>query len=304
MKRFRIRIITQIFIGFIVLNSCSAQADKTISLVASTPIGKELQTTFGVSSANEYDFMKWELNLNQNNQQFILDLNYGESMPNTTGFINGGKKAQISGTYTANTGQIGNLSGKIYELKDTKTGNRFSFLQIDEHIFHLLSAKRTLMVGNSGYSYTLNNNNLNKTDSTSPSLIMAKLADNNKAIQLSFAGRTPCEEIATDNKLTVSEGCFKIKWSIVLNRDPQTLKPSTFTMRRINIGPDTLIGNWQVLKGITAQPKALVYQLKSTNTKETYNLLVGDDNVLFVLDQHFRLYPGNKLHSYTLNVRE
>jgi hypothetical protein len=304
MKKFNIRLLLQFFIGFIVLNSCSAQTDKTLTLEASTPIDKELQATFGVTSANEYDFMKWVLKLNQENKQFILDLNYGESMPNTTGFINGGKKVQIKGTYTTTVGQVGNLTGKIHELKDSKTGNKFSFLQIDERIFHLLSAKRTLLVGNSGYSYTLNNNNLNTISSSSPSLTATKITDKNKAIDLRFAGRTPCEEIAKDNKLTVSDGCFKIKWSIVLNRDPQTLKPTTFSMRRINKGPDTITGNWQVLKGMTAQPNALVYQLKATNTNEIYNLLVGDDNVLFVLDQHFRLYLGNRLHSYTLNKRE
>jgi len=304
MKRFSIRILTQIFIGFILLNSCSAQTTKTLTLVGSTPIGKELQTTFGIISTNEYDFMKWELNLNHNDQQFTLDLNYGESMPNTTGFINGGKEAQISGTYTANVGQIANLNGKIYELKDSKTGNKFSFLQIDEHIFHLLSANRTLLKGNDGYSYTLNNINSSSTNTAASSPTITSLAKNNTVNQFAFAGRTPCEEIATDNKLTVSDGCFKIKWSIVLNTDPQSLKPTTFSMKRINKGPDTIIGNWQVLKGIKAQPKAFVYQLKSTNTNEIYNLLVGDDNVLFVLDKNFRLYPGNKLHSYTLNKKE
>ncbi len=301
MKPLSIKLLLHFLLAFLFLNSCLAQSGQRITLVASTPVGKELQTVFNIVSTDEYDFMKWVLTLDK--QQFSLDLNYGESMPNTTGFINGGKKVKITGTYTANDARIGNLSGKRYELKIAESSKMFSFLQIDEHIFQLLTKNQSLMKGNDGYSYTLNSALPVATDLKKVFMANANIAQGNTALKFAFAGRTPCDEIAKNNNLTVSEGCFKIKWSMVLNRDPQTLKPTNFKMRRINKSPDSVLGEWRVLKGIPAQPNALVYQLKTAQLTETINLLVGDDNVLFVLDKNFRLYAGNQLHSYTLNAK-
>lgn len=116
-----------------------------------------------------------------------------------------------------------------------------------------------------------------------------------------FDGRTPCQYFA--NYLNEKRGpeCIKIKWRLVLYKDPGADDTGTYEMLGfIYTRESPRKGNWSVLKGTPADPEAIVYQLNVAGN-ETIYLQKGDDNVLFFLDREKRLLIGNREFSYTLN---
>ncbi|AYQ33119.1 hypothetical protein [Runella sp. SP2] len=114
-----------------------------------------------------------------------------------------------------------------------------------------------------------------------------------------FAGRCPCQELATLLKVTVSSECFKSKWEITLFHDPKTHQPTTFQLIGTAFRKNDQNGSWKISKGIKNDPEATVYELQMENA--TLKLLKADDNLLFMLDHDRNLLVGNELFSYTLN---
>ena len=87
--------------------------------------------------------------------------------------------------------------------------------------------------------------------------------------------------------------------------DPATAhKPTTYTMRKVvdNEMKD-VSGKWSITKGVAGNPNILIIRIDPGKGKETISLLVGDQNVLFLLDNNDRLYTGNSDFSYTLNKK-
>jgi hypothetical protein len=124
------------------------------------------------------------------------------------------------------------------------------------------------------------------------------------ARQVIFDGRTPCQSFAGDHLMNVSSECIKLKWRLVLNRDPVTLQPTTYTMRKVvDYRPRDVTGKWSLTKGLPGNPNVLIIQIDPGKGKETISLLVGDENVLFFLDTDNNLYAGNNDFSYTLNKK-
>src|SRR5687768_221982 len=72
-------------------------------LVGSTPGDTHIKSLLSIPSEKKVDFIKWELSLNNfgnNHYQFLLQLHFGESKPNTLHFMNDGEKRSFSGTCT------------------------------------------------------------------------------------------------------------------------------------------------------------------------------------------------------------
>lgn len=116
-----------------------------------------------------------------------------------------------------------------------------------------------------------------------------------------FDGRTPCQYFA--NYLHEKRGpeCIKIKWRLVLYKDPVADNTGTYEMLGfIYTRESPRKGNWSVQKGTAADPEAIVYELEMPGNDPIY-LQKGDDNVLFFLDKGKKLLIGNREFSYTLN---
>ena len=113
-----------------------------------------------------------------------------------------------------------------------------------------------------------------------------------------FAGRTACQEFMKELNLDVNAECIKRKMKIILYQDSATGKPTTYETK--GMGKWSGKGNWYILQGTPADPRATVFQLKLDATTSLF-LLKGDENVLFILDKNKNFLIGNAKFSYTLN---
>jgi hypothetical protein len=131
-------------------------------------------------------------------------------------------------------------------------------------------------------------------------LSQATKIDDNNLIGV-FDGRTPCQELAKQlHEITIPE-CIKIKWRLILYKDPLKENTGIYVLEGFVFRKDNLLkGKWRTIKGTNADPDAIVYEL---DTKDRGVLLLqkADDNVLFFLDQDKNIMIGNRNFSYTLN---
>ena len=160
------------------------------------------------------------------------------------------------------------------------------------------------MVGNGGWSYTLNSKTPDKNNYPLPTLTNATAVLSDTSLNIIYDGRTPCQDFAAENDLTVNQSCFKLKWKLILSKDPKTLQPTTYALKRTNSRETDITGNWTIIKGIASNPNAIILQLDPDKSNQTVSLLVGDDNVLFFLHKDNNLFVGNENFSFTLNKRQ
>lgn len=261
-------------------------ASLEIHLAGSTPGDELVKAMFGIPAATAIDFMRWDLKMEPRAQTFTLSLNYGVNLPNTQDLKNGGEFKKMQGRYTT--------SNAIIRFNATNNIS-FSLQRIDENVYHLLDTKQELITGNGGWSYSLSRVEPVAKASTWPSfkqLVQAK----DTSTKIEFIGRTPCQVIARQTKMNVSNECWKMKWQLFLNRDPQTGAPAGFQLRRPNVNREQVQGSWQISK--TTDGNMLTLML-SNNT--SLHFLIGNEHVLFILDDELKPLVGNSDMSFTLN---
>ena len=160
------------------------------------------------------------------------------------------------------------------------------------------------MIGNGGWSYSLNRKELVNDGDALPLLTNRSSIFPDTSRQVIYDGRTPCQSFASDHQMKASPECFKLKWRLVLNRDPVTHEPTTYMVRKVvDNGFKDVTGNWSISKGGPGNKNVLIIRIDPGKGKETISLLVGDSNVLFLLDTEDKLYAGNGDWSYTLNKK-
>ncbi len=290
------------FICFLLLSlnsHCVFATDKTL-YVACTPGDALIKAQLGISNNIVIDFIKWDLTLESSRlNSFELNIVYGESQPNTLGFKNGGLKKSYQGAYRISQYD----RNEIYYLKSKDFSGEIAMVKLDATVFHLLTPQKKLMVGNGGWSYTLNKKNPDNNKYLLPVFRNSASILKDTLLQVVYDGRTPCLDFAEENNLTVSESCFKLKWKLILNKDPKTLKPSTYALKRTNSRESDIVGNWKIIKGSSLNPNAIILQLDPDKPAKTISLFVADENVLFFLHKNETLFKGNENFSFTLNKR-
>lgn len=279
-----------------------------ISLVGSTPGDAVIKSLLSIPPAIPVDFIRWDLTLhNKKSDQntFVLNLVFGEAQPNTLGFKNGGEKRAIEGTYRVSRSKDEKRNRDLYHLKSSQLPAVVSMVKLNDNLFHLLTPENQLMKGNGGWSYTLNRKPpMQKAAAALPALTSSAPLLGDTARQTIFEGRTPCLAFARENKLPVAADCMKLKWLLLLNKDPKTLLPSTYMLKRSDSRSADITGKWAIVTGIRANPDVILYQLDPDKPEKSVSFLVGDENVIFLLNKANQLYVGNSNFSYTLNKRE
>lgn len=299
---------TLILLCSLFTTSCFGSDDSSeIVFVGSTPGDELIKSILTIPSDTKVDFIMWNLRLNTTNanqNSFLLDIILGEAQPNTRGFKGGGEKYSFKGTYTVSKSWDNNISKEVYHLKSSKLPTEIVMIKINDNIFHLLTPQNQLMIGNGGWSYTLNRKDpINSTGLIS----MANYSSivNDTSLQVVFDGRTPCQEISAEHpEMKASQSCFKLKWRLILNRDSISHFPTTYTIRKVvDNEPGDISGKWTIIKGTALNPDVIIYQIEPDKPEESISFLVGDNNVLFFLKKNNALYVGNEDHSYTLNKK-
>jgi hypothetical protein len=280
--------------------SCSARnINAEINLIGSTPGDEPVKTMLTITAETKVDFIQWNLILSDKNA-FVLDIAYGESKPNTLAFKSAGKQT-IKGTYLIVKNQEENRFKEIYQFKSDDLPEIISIVKINENLFHILTPQNKLMIGNGGWSYSLNR----KTSVDSGEILISSPVPDDKTLQLVFDGRTPCQEIAAERpEMNAGPSCFKLKWKLILNRDSVTYLPTTCTIRTIvDNQPRDVIGRWTIIKGTVTNAEAIIYKIQADNFADPILLFLGDENVLFFLDKDNNPFIGNKYFSFTMNKK-
>ena len=83
------------------------------------------------------------------------------TQPNTTGF-NKGSDVELKGNWSIIKGTASEPGAIIYQLNINKSSQPLYFLKLHNDLLHLLDNEKKLMIGNPGWSYTLNRDHTTK----------------------------------------------------------------------------------------------------------------------------------------------
>jgi hypothetical protein len=270
---------------------CAPQSsDSGYVFMASTPGDDPVKSILSIPLGTKIDFIRWGLVMNDSGN-FSLKLTYGESKPNTLGFEEEFERS-YEGVYTVTKNQF-----EIYHLKGKGINGELMLAKINENLFHILTADQQLMVGNGGWSYALN---AQKPVPISSALKSFEMLQHDTARQIVFDGRTPCKEFAKDHGIAVDPSCIKFKWRLILNRDPKTLEPTTYTAHRIVYDITDNTGKWAIKKN---ESSAVIIQLNPDEPGRSISLVMLDNNILYFLDKNGQPYTGNADFSFALNKK-
>ena len=270
--------------------ACTSQAKEPNVLVGSIPGDAAAKQMLAIDAAENVDFIRLRIALNEGDRLFEMKATYGIGKPNTRDFENGGKAMSLKGRF-----EIKERDGYlIYRLFSDEAGVDLSLIRLNDQMFHVLSGSGRLLSGNGGWNYTLSRET--ELKSKSDALLRGKTTDvSNEPESLVFGGRTPCVEIAREQMIPVTDDCFKLKWKLTLNRDPVSGSPTTFNLQRTFRRPEPLVGKWRIVK----DAGAVIYRLEASDGS-TMSFQRIDDS-LFFLDTAGRLLKGNGEFGYTLD---
>ena len=254
---------------------------KETNFTASTPAASIVREFLGISLTDSIDFIRWKLSLTD--IKYSLECNYGIGKPNTNGFYKGGKKVAFTG--------IVKRENNNYTL--VKGNKSLKLAELNLNLLHILNRDNTLLVGNGGWSYVLNNMTPSATNKFNMTAKQMVLKDS-----IAFEGRTPC---GVPHIIEPGKECYKLKWYLVLyinkKNEPATYRILGTPYRRENGGKR---GSWKITTG---EDGRIVYQLNDENGSPFIYLLKLDDGVLMFTDEKGNLLVGDNDFSYALNRR-
>ncbi|MFY9618801.1 MAG: hypothetical protein WAM70_20605 [Pyrinomonadaceae bacterium] len=285
--------------------------------VGTSPCDAVARRPLGIPASADCEMIKWNLSLHQEPgtlapTTYELNFTYGMTQPNTTGFKNGGTKAERKGKWSIAQGTRADSGLLVYKLDAERPEESIAFVKLDENLLHLLDTDRALALGHAGWSYTLSRTEKLRSP-TDPSKDAATPVQTTSNTNLSssgatassvlgrFVGRSPCVEVAREMNQTVEPDCIKVKWDLTLYHDAKTLAPTTYKLDGTFYREQTRKGTWKLLRGVGANPGAVIYQLDPDASQGSLLFLQADDNVLYFLDRSRNLLVGNNDFSYTLN---
>ena len=266
------------FSFFLLFVASTCGKEKTYT--GSTPADAYIRSFLGISLSDSVDFIRWELILGD--KGYKLYCNYGVGKANTNGFINGGKTVELSGDYKKENNQY-------HFQNSTRT---LKAIELNEDLLHLLGADNSLLVGNGGWSYTLNNLNPVGTNQISLTAPQTPIKDS-----ISFEGRTPCN---VPGVIAPGSSCYKLKWFIVLYNKAKVNEVNSYKILGTPWRQAPKTGTWKIIAG---QDGRTIYQLHDEKGNGFLYFLKLDEHLLVFTDAGGKLLVGNEDFSYTLNHR-
>ena len=272
--------INAVFLFLLCIASCGATG-KERSYTGSTPAAPVIRSFLGIPLSDSVDFIRWQLFIEDD--QYHLCANYGTGKPNTNGFNDGGVKIELSGTLQKDK--------NYYYLQNGKETLRI--VELNGDLLHLLNADNSLLVGNGGWSYTLNNIAPSVTDHINIAASSTALKDS-----MVYEGRTPCN---VPGVVRAGNECYKLKWYMVLYANVQRNEPAGYKILGTRWRKEGgITGSWKIIKD---KKDRIIYQLKVDKENIILHLLKLDENILVFTDADGKLLTGNEDFSYTMNRR-
>jgi len=268
--------IASVLISFFFLLFASGKETK---YTGSTPANPVVKGFLGIPLRDSVDFIRWSIAFENN--KYTLCCNYGIGKPNTNGFFNGGKWIELRGALKKER--------SYYRLQNAN--KTLAFIEVNPDLLHIVDANNDWLVGNGGWSYTLNRISPVMTDEIDITFLKPILKDS-----MVYQGRTPCGVPGIES---VEKPCYKLKWYLVLYADPKSNEPRTYkllgTAWRQRPGK---VGEWKIVIGKDGR---IVYQLKDEDGSVLINLVKLDDNILTFSNSQGKLLVGDEDFSYTLS---
>ncbi len=230
---------------------------------------------------------------------FTLDVDFGVSKPNTLGFTEDRGHKTYEGAVSLLPGKVPGEPA-LYTLSARELPAGIQLYAINANLFHIRSSKKELLVGNGGWSYTLNRSTPGAVKTSLPNTLASDRVLQDTARTITYHGRTPCVDIARDKHIAVPDDCFKLKWKLVLQKDEAGL-PSRYALYRTGRRQEMISGKWSLIAGHATNPGAVLLRLDSNDAQQQISLLLLDPQVAIFLDKEDRPYTGNKDFSYTLD---
>jgi hypothetical protein len=267
----------------------------------------------GLATNTPCHYIMWEIRLltNQNTglpTTYNLVANYRIPARTNPNQSEDGPRVASQGTWEILKSEKSAPEAVVYQLKADKARGSLSLAKVGENLLHLINPDGSLMVGNGGWSYTLNRadhaekpvDKALANNAPDMSYKISPLATGPGVFGI-FEGRSPCHRIARELKLPQHGGCHKVKWRVTLYQNPGTSAPTTYKVEGSLHRQSAREGTWSIIRGAKTDPNATVYQLNPTQTEAALLLLKADDNVLFFLNQNREPMVGHAEFSYTLN---
>jgi hypothetical protein len=276
--------------------------------VGSSPGGESISPLLHIPADLEPP-IQWKLTLYQDPKSQVpagykLRCDYTAASSKASAKRGTQSRLEKEGTWRLAKGTKVNPDAVAYELDGL-----LSLFKVDENILHVLNPDRGLMVGNGGWSFTLNRATAAEKPEPPPpanapevSYTLSPLATG-PAVYGVFEGRSPCVGIARELEIGLDLHRMKAKWRVTLYQNPETKVPTTYKVEGTLHKRSAREGSWAIIHGMEADPTAIVYRLEPAKEEEALFLLKGDDNVLFFLDQKRKPLVGHADFSYTLNRR-
>lgn len=267
-----------------------------------TPCDEPARRFLGIRNAG-CEQISWQLSLGDDagtNRPFEIRARYHMPVPGSPNHLDAGTDLKLSGVWTSAPAAGPHAGRTIYTL--TANGRAVRFVLLEQNLLHLLTDDSRLMVGNAGWSYTLNRRDAPAARSPRQ---MEALKPAARGMAGAFEGRTPCQEISKQLSLAVDAGCIKLKWAFTFLQDAATGRPATYKLegtlyrdgRLQAAAPRT--GKWSVLRDRSSG--VLIYRLERDAPGGYLLLMRADENVLFFLAEEGNALVGNESFSYTLN---
>jgi hypothetical protein len=263
----------------------------------------------------------WRLTLSTNlnagaRAKFTLSAKYGLQGKTDPNQLEEGPTVEVQGEWEIVHGTKVKPNAVVYRLYADGRKKSVSLVQVGRNILHFLDEDKNLRIGNPGWSYTLNRKGVPfvgtaaaafSTEETNA--VASSVATNfwrttprsGPNVHGYYEGRSPCREISQLLGVPKRDECIKIKWQLILFRDPVTHAPTTFALGGLAWRNPPKTGKWSIIKGSKEDPDAVVYQFDSDDQNGFLSFLKADDNILLFLDKNRELLVGDERFSYTLN---
>ena len=267
--------------------------------VGTMPCGEAIRSFVGgLAAGTPCPAVTWRLDLGiteRNGPGWNLTAAYGVPMASNVGEMPEGPRVSISGKLEK--------SGTTYRLI-SNTGKSISFRQVSSTLIHVLDDQNRLMPGTTGWSYTLSRADVTddpgRPEQRAGGSYTPLPRASGSTVYGIFGGRTPCMGVVRILRISLTDGCQRLKWRITLFQDADTRKPTTYRIEG-SLHHAGREGVWRIVRGTAADADAIVYQLDGTAAEGPMLLWKADDNVLFLLDERKQPLVGTIDFSYTLN---